>query len=126
MISVSAVLLLLFASSPLLDVTDNLDRGATAIYTVSLDNETVYWVILESVDGQTDLNVVASTCEMDFEHFMNLPYHEDFLYALEYAIVSGLEEGNESLTLPADHSGPVYIVVHDAGGNGGTFVLKIH
>ncbi|MCP4648230.1 MAG: hypothetical protein GY852_10955 [bacterium] len=125
MIIAYATFLMIAASSPLLDVTDSMDRGATAVYTVSLEDETVYWLILESVDGLTNFDVTTSSCEMDFDHFMNLPYGEDFLYALEFAIVSGLESGNESVTLPESNSGPIYVVVHDAGGNGGTFALKI-
>ncbi len=124
MISIFA-LLIMSTTSPLLNVTDTIDRGATAVYTVSLDNETVYWVVLESVGAFTNLDVIAASSEMDFDHFMNLPYGEDFLYALDYAIISGMEQGNESLTLPAENSGPVYIVVHDTGGNGGQFTLKI-
>ncbi len=124
MISVCAILLMI-TTSPLLDVTDTMDRGGTAVYTVSLDDETVYWIILESMDGRTNFDIVTSSSEMDFDQFMNLPYGEDFLYALEFAIVSGLEEGNESVTLPANHAGPVYIVIHDTGGNGGEYALKI-
>ena len=63
---------------------------------------------------------------MDFENFMNLPYGEDFIYALDFAIVTGLEPGNESVTLSNENSGLVYVIVHDAGGNGGEFFLKIH
>lgn len=123
---ICTILLLLTASSPLLNVTDTMDRGATAVYTVSLDGETVYWIILESVDGQTNFDVATASCEMDFDHFMNLPYGEDFLYALEFAIARGLEDGNESLTLHSQNSGLVYVIIHDAGGNGGVFALKIH
>lgn len=126
MISICTVFLILAASSPLLEVTDSMDRGGTAVYTVSLDNDTVYWVILESVDDQTNFDIVTASDELDFDVFMNLPYGEDFLYALEFAIVSGLETGNESVTLPSQDSGPVYVIVHDAGGNGGMFSLKIH
>lgn len=125
MIFFQAALMILAASSPLLDVADSIDRGGTAVYTVSLEEGTVYWIILQSPDGNTDLNISASSNEMDFEQFMNLPYREDFMYALEYAIVSGLENGDESVTLPAEYSGPVYIIVHDAGGSGGDFLLKI-
>ena len=113
------------SSSPLLDVTDSIERSGTAVYTVSLEEDTVYWIILRSEGGVTDLNFVASSGEMDFEHFMNLPFREDFLYAMEYAIAAGLEEGDESVTLHSDHSGPVYIVIHDAGGGGGSFTLRI-
>ncbi len=126
MISLCAILIALATSSPLLDVTDSIDRGATAVYTVSLDNETVYWVILESSNGQTNFDLVTASSEMDFENFMNLPYGEDFIYALGFAIVSGLEPGNESVTLSNENSGLVYVIVHDAGGNGGEFSLKIH
>ncbi len=125
MISVFAILAVLTAASPLLDVTDTMDRGATAVYTVSLDHETVYWITLESVDGNTNFDVVTTSNEMDFDQFMSLPYGEDFVYALEFAIVSGVEPGNESLTLPASESSLVYVVVHDTGGNGGQFTLKI-
>jgi len=113
------------SSSPLLDVTDTIQQGGTAVYTVSLEQDTVYWITLQSADGTTDLNISASSNDMDFEHFMNLPYREDFLYALEFAIATGLEIGDESVTLPAAYSGPVYIVVHDVGGDGGDFILKI-
>lgn len=126
MISIYAVFLILAASSPLLEVTDSMDRGGTAVYTVSLDSDTVYWVILESVDDQTNFDIVTASDELDFDVFMNLPYGEDFIYALEFAIVSGLETGNESVTLPSQDSGPVYVIVHDTGGNGGIFSLKIH
>ncbi|PIE51379.1 hypothetical protein CSA37_11665 [Candidatus Fermentibacteria bacterium] len=122
---IAAVLLIMNTTSPLLDVSDSIDRGGTAVYTVSLQEDVVYWIILQSKDGSTDLNLAAASDEMDFEHFMNLPYREDFLYALEYAIVSGLEDGDESITLPAGFSGPVHIVVHDQGGSGGEFILKV-
>ncbi|MCK5035363.1 MAG: hypothetical protein KAS73_05680 [Candidatus Sabulitectum sp.] len=125
MISFCAVLIALAASSPLLDVTDTMDRGGTAVYTVSLDEETMYWIVVESVDGQTNFDVITASYEMDFDHFMNLPYREDFYYALTFAIVSGLEDGDESLTHHAQNSGPVYVIVHDSGGNGGLFALKI-
>lgn len=120
-----AIILILSASSPLLDVTDTIDRGGTAVYTVSLEKDTVYWIILQSTNSVTDLNISASSSEMDFENFMSLPYREDFLYALEFAAASGLEPGDESVTLTAGYSGPFYVVVNDAGGNGGEFFLKI-
>jgi hypothetical protein len=125
MISICTAFVILSAASPLLDVNDTIDRGATAVYTVSLDNDTVYWVTLESVEEQTNLDVTAASSEMDFEHFMNLPYGEDFVYALDFAVVSGIEPGNESITLPAENSSLVYLIVHDTGGNGGQFTLKI-
>lgn len=125
MVFVYTFLLSLLASSPLLDASDCIDRGATAIYSVSLDGETVYWLTLESVDGNSNLDVSVSSEDMIFDDFMNLPYGEDFHYSLEYAIVSGLEEGDESVTIPALPPGLVHIIVHDTGGNGGNFLLKI-
>jgi hypothetical protein len=125
MVFFHALVLLLSASSPLLDVTDTINRGGTAVYTVSLEKDTVYWIILQSTEGVTDLNISASSSGMDFEQFMSLPYRDDFYYALEFAVASGLEPGDESITLTADYSGPFYVVVNDAGGNGGEFVLKI-
>lgn len=115
----------LCSSSPLLDVTDTIDRGGTAVYTVSLEESTAYWITLRSSGGVTDLNVAAVSGDMDFDEFMNLPYGEDFMYALRFAIVTGLEAGDESLTLPSEYSGPVYIVVHDAGEGGGEFTLSL-
>lgn len=120
-----ALLMTLTTSSPLLDVTDTIPRGGTVVYNVSLGDETVYWIILQSLGSTTDLNISVSSSEMDFEHFMNLAYREDFLYALEYSIQAGLEEGDESFTLSSDYSGPVFVVVHDMGGGGGEFTLKI-
>jgi len=126
MIYFGAVFIALAASSPLLDVTDTMDRGGTAVYTISLDAETMYWIVLESAEDQTNFDVLTASSEMDFDHFMSLPYGEDFYYALAFAIVSGLEDGDESLTLHAQNSGLVYVIVHDTGGNGGSFALKIH
>jgi len=125
MILFHTLILILCSTSPLLDVSDTIPRGGTAVYTVSLEEETVYWIVLQSENGVTDLNVTASSNMMDFEHFMNLPYREDFIYALEFAIAAGLEEGDESVTLPAEYSGPVYVIVHDIGGGGGQFTLTI-
>ncbi len=126
MISFCVFVLILTGSSPLLDVTHTMDRGATAVYTVSLDEETVYWLILESVNDETDFDVITASSEMDFDHFMSLPYREDFFYALDFAIISGINTGNESITIPAGDAGLVYVIVHDSGGNGGLFTLKVH
>ena len=125
MLFVYTFLVGLIASSPLLDASDSIDRGATAIYSVSLDGETVYWLTLESVNGNSNLDVSVSSEDMIFDEFMNLPYGEDFRYALNFAIVSGEEDGDESITIPALDPGLVHIIVHDTGGNGGNFLLKI-
>lgn len=122
LILVSTVL----TSSPLLEVTDTIQRGGTAVYTVSLGEETVYWITLVSLEGATDLNLAAVSEEMDFDHFMSLPYGEDFIYAMEFAVATGLTDGDESVTVSAAYSGPFYIVVHDAGHGGGEYSLTLH
>ncbi len=122
------VLFLFFSSSPpLLDVEDSLDRGATALYTVSLQEGTEYWIMLEAGSGssETDFDVIVAGREMNLEQFMNLPYREDFEYARSHACATGCEQGGESFTLSAQYTGVYYIVVHDAGQTGGTFRLKL-
>jgi hypothetical protein len=122
----ACLVLLLTASSPLLDVEDSIQRGGTAVYTVSLESGKAYWVVLSSLAESTNLDIVVASFEMDLDHFMNLPYRQDFLYALEHSIIAGMQEGDESFTLQTPHTGPVHIVVHDSGGNGGGFTLVIH
>jgi hypothetical protein len=122
------VFLVFFSSSPpLLDVEDSLDRGATAIYSVSLQEGTEYWLVLEvrGTDSGADFDVIVAGREMNLEHFMNLPYREDFEYAHGHACAAGTEPGNESLTLSADYTGVYYIVVHDVGQRGGSYRLKL-
>lgn len=120
--------LLFFSSSPpLLEVEDSLDRGATALYTVSLQEGTEYWIMLEAENGgsETDFDVIVAGREMNLEQFMNLPYREDFEYARSHSCAAGCEAGDESLTVSAQYTGVYYIVVHDAGQTGGTFRLKL-
>lgn len=123
---VFGVILLMFSTTPpLLNVTDTMARGATAVYTVSVNDETLYQILLESVNNETNFDIVTSSSEMDFDHFMSLPYGDDFLYALEFSIAAGQSDGDESLTIPARNSGLVYVIIHDTGGNGGLFKLLI-
>jgi hypothetical protein len=117
---------ILTATTPLLEADDSLDRGATAVYTISLAEELEYWVILELPDPGSDFDVVVASKEMDFDEFMNLPYYEDFLYAREYVVAEGIVEGPESFTLHAPYTGPFYIVIHDVGGTGGDYHLKVY
>jgi hypothetical protein len=123
----AAMLLGIFAAtSPLLEADDSLDRGATAVYTISLVEELEYWMILELPDSRSDFDVVVASKEMDFDEFMNLPYYEDFLYAREFVMAEGIVEGPESFTLYAPYTGPFYIVIHDVGGTGGDYSLKVY
>ena len=116
----------IIATSPLLEAEDDLDRGATAVYAITLVEELEYWLILEFPDARTDFDVVVASKEMDFDEFMNLPYYEDFLYAAEHAVAEGVVEGPESFTLRAPYTGPFYIVIHDIGGSGGAYHLKVY
>jgi len=116
----------IMATSPLLEAEDDLDRGATVVYAITLVEELEYWLILEFPDAGTDFDVVVASKEMDFDEFMNLPYHEDFLYAAEYVVAEGVVEGPESFTLRAPYTGPFYIVIHDIGGSGGAYHLKVY
>lgn len=120
--------LLFFSSSPpLLEVEDSLERGATALYTVSLQEGTEYWITLDTAGGEpgTDFDVIVAGREMNLEQFMNLPYREDFEYARVHSCAAGNEQGDESFTLSALYTGVYYIVVHDTGQTGGTFRLKL-
>jgi hypothetical protein len=113
-------------SPPLLSTEDALDRGATCLYTVSLVEGMSYWVVLEPEDEGADFDVVVASHDMDLERFMNLPYHEDYLLAREYAIAEGVERGGESFTLHAPYTGSAHVVVHDIGETGGSFDLRIY
>jgi hypothetical protein len=117
---------ILMATTPLLEAEDSLDRGATAVYTISLVEELEYWVILELPDGGSDFDVVVASKDMDFDEFMNMPYYEDFIYARQFVIGEGIVEGPESFTLLAPYTGPFYIVIHDVGGTGGEYHLKVY
>lgn len=122
------VFLIFFSSSPpLLDVEDSLDRGATALYTVSLQEGTQYWLVLEvhDEDSGVDFDLIVADREMNLEQFMNLPYREDFEYAHSHARAVGSEPGGESVTLSADYTGVYYIVVHDVGQRGGQYRLRL-
>ncbi len=122
------VFLLFFSSSPpLLDVEDSLERGGTALYTVSLQEGTEYWIVLEirGSSPEADFDVIVAGREMNLEQFMNLPYREDFELARTHRCASGEEQGSESFTLSADYTGVYYIVVHDVSNRGGNYRLKL-
>lgn len=124
--SVALLLGIIVATNPMLEADDSLDRGATAVYTISLVEDLEYWLILELPDDRSDFDVVVASKEMDFDEFMNLPYYEDFLYAREFVMAEGIVEGAESFTLRAPYTGPFYIVIHDVGGTGGNYHLKVY
>lgn len=122
------VFLLFFSSSPpLLDVEDSIERGGTALYTVSLQEGTEYWLVLDvrGENPEADFDVIVAGREMNLEQFMNLPYREDFEYARSHQCASGSEQGAESFTLSAGYTGVYYIVVHDVGNRGGAYRLKL-
>ncbi|NLP06203.1 hypothetical protein GX411_09670 [Candidatus Fermentibacteria bacterium] len=117
---------LVMQSDPLLYADDDLSRGATAVYTITVIHDTSYWIILECENPGADMNVVVASRDMDFDEFMSLPYYEDYQYARGFSLAEGLEDGpSESFTLTAPYTGPAYIVVHDIGETGGSYELKV-
>ncbi len=117
---------LVMQSDPILQAQDDLSRGATAVYTITVMDDTSYWIILECDDPRADMDVVVASRDMDFEEFMSLPYYEDFQYAREFSLAEGMEDGaSESFTLTAPYTGPAYIVVYDIGETGGSYELKV-
>lgn len=121
------VLSLVMQSDPLLRAHDDLSRGGTAVYTITVIHDTSYWIVLECDDPGADMNVVVASRDMNFDEFMSLPYYEDYVYALEFSIAEGLEDGpSESFTLTAPYTGPAYVVVHDIGETGGSYELKVY
>lgn len=119
-------ILLLLSSSPLLESEDFLDRGTTAIYTISLVESVDYWVLLNTDNPDADFDIVVASKEMDFDQFMMMPYYEDYIYAREFILAEGVNIGNESFTLSSTYTGPAYIVVHDIGETGGSYTLTVY
>ncbi len=119
-------ILLLLSSSPLLESEDFLDRGTTAIYTISLVEGVDYWVLLNTDNPDADFDIVVASKEMDFDQFMMMPYYEDYIYAREFILAEGVNIGNESFTLSSTYTGPAYIVVHDIGETGGSYTLTVY
>ncbi len=113
------------ATEPLLTSSDDLGRGATAVYTLTVVQGTDYWIVLECSPPPSDFDVCVASREMDFDEFMNLPYGEDYVYSTGFAISEGTADGGESFTLTAPYTGPAYIVIHDTGETGGRYDLKV-
>jgi hypothetical protein len=113
-------------TTPLLSSSDDLDRGATAVYTLTIVQGTDYWIVLDCPAPPADFDVCVASREMDFDSFMNMPYYDDFLYAGGFALASGSAEGGESFSLTAPYTGPAYVVIHDIGETGGEYELKVY
>ena len=125
----SALFLIFLAVSatpaPLLEAEDSIARGATAMYTMTLEEGLEYWVLLKFEDGM-DLDILVASDEMDYDEFIQMPYFEDYMYARGFAIAEGATEGEEDLVLTAPYTGTVYIIIHDIGETGGEYDLKLY
>lgn len=124
-ILVMSLLILLSTPAPLLEARDSISRGATAMYTMTLEEGLEYWVLLSLEDGM-DLDLLVASSEMDYDRFIQLPYFEDYMYAREYAITEGATEGSEDLVFTAPYTGTVYIIIHDIAETGGEYDLKLY
>lgn len=110
--------------APLLEAEDTIARGATAMYTISLEEGLDYWILLNFEDSM-DLDIVIASDEMNYDEFIQLPYFEDFMYARGFAIAEGSTEGTEDLVLTAPYTGTAYIIIHDIGETGGEYHLRL-
>jgi hypothetical protein len=120
-----AVLALLSTPPPLLDAEDTIARGATAMYTITLEEGLEYWVLLTFEEGM-DLDVIVASDEMDYDEFIQMPYFEDYIYARDFAIAEGATEGQEDFVLTAPYTGTAYIIIHDIGETGGDYDLRLY
>ncbi|MCK5116595.1 MAG: hypothetical protein KAR44_08330 [Candidatus Aegiribacteria sp.] len=109
---------------PLLEAEDTIARGATAMYTISLEDGLDYWILLNFED-RMDLDIIIASDEMNYDEFIQLPYFEDFMYARAFAIAEGATEGTEDLVLTAPYTGTAYIIIHDIGETGGEYHLRL-
>ncbi|GEM_PF-435580 len=129
MLTLSCVIAFLAAVStppPLLQAEDTISRGATVMYTISLEEGLEYWILLtfDETSGM-DLDMLVSSDEMDYESFIQTPFYEDYVYAREFAIAEGATEGTEDFILTAPYTGTAYIIIHDIGETGGEYNLRI-
>ena len=109
---------------PLLEAEDTIARGATAMYTISLEEGLDYWILL-NFENRMDLDIIIASDEMNYDEFIQLPYFEDFMYARGFAIAEGATEGTEDLVLTAPYTGTAYIIIHDIGETGGEYHLRL-
>lgn len=122
------IVFLVSMSSPaaLLDADDSISRGATAMYTISLNEGYEYWILLDFDDtAGMDLDIIVASDEMDYNSFIQMPYFEDYIYSREFSLVEGVSEGVEDLILTAPYTGTAYIIVHDIGETGGDYHLRV-
>ncbi|MCD4846665.1 MAG: hypothetical protein K8R76_00570 [Candidatus Aegiribacteria sp.] len=112
--------------TPLLDADDSIARGATAMYTISLEEGYEYWILLDFDEtGGMDLDIIVASDEMDYNSFIQMPYFEDYMYSRDFSLVEGASEGVEDLVLTAPYTGTAYIIIHDIGETGGDYHLRI-
>ncbi|MBD3278828.1 MAG: hypothetical protein GF388_11060 [Candidatus Aegiribacteria sp.] len=116
---------LLATPPPLLEAEDSIARGATAMYTVTLEEGLEYWVLLTFEDGM-DLDVLVASDEMNYDQFIQMPYFEDYMYAREFSISEGATEGEEDFVLTAPYTGTAYLIIHDIGETGGEYNLRLY
>ncbi len=109
---------------PLLEAEDTIARGATAMYTISLEEGLDYWILL-SFEDRMDLDIIIASDEMNYDEFIQLPYFEDYMYARAFALAEGATEGTEDLVLTAPYTGTAYIIIHDIGETGGEYHLRL-
>jgi hypothetical protein len=120
-----AFLTVLSTPQPLLEAEDTIARGATAMYTITLEEGLEYWVLLTCAAGM-DLDVIVASDEMDYDEFIQMPYFEDYMYARGFALAEGATEGAEDFVLTAPYTGTAYIIIHDIGETGGEYDLRIY
>jgi len=123
-LTILTVLSLISTPPPILEAEDTIDRGATAMYTITLTEGLEYWVLLNFDEGM-DLDVVVVSDGMDYDMFIQMPYFEDYMYAREFAIAEGATEGQEDFILTAPYTGTAYIILHDIGETGGEYDLRV-
>lgn len=126
MICLMVFLVSMSSPAPLLDADDSISRGATAMYTISIEEGYEYWILLEfdEADGM-DLDIIVASDEMDYDSFIQMPYFEDYIYARDFSLAEGASEGVEDLVLTSPYTGTAYIIVHDIGETGGDYHLRI-
>jgi len=111
---------------PLMQAEDCIDRGATVMYTMSLEEGLDYWVLLTFDEtGGRDMDILIAGDGMDYDRFLQLPFYEDYMYARGFAVAEGATEGTEDFVLTAPYTGTFYIVIHDIGETGGDYNLRI-
>jgi len=109
---------------PLLEAEDYIARGATAMYSISLEQGLDYWILLNFEEGM-DLDILVASDEMNYDEFIQMPYFEDYIYAREFAISEGATDGTEDIVLTAPYTGTAYIIIHDIAETGGDYYLRL-